>query len=607
MGLFQKAIETYDHMESIAGKEIAGRATLAPVGFISTKVQLAITLKQNGEFAGAERIFSEKTASNGKTVKEDRQIIIPVTESSLGRTISAATTPHPLCDKLMFLCPDHPESYAAYIAQLEEWCGSEYSVSELAAVLKYVKSGTIRSDLSALSGIKDDDFVCWRVRSFDCEKPDDIWQNEDVIASYISFCRRRSEEKSEKALCYVTGEYLPAAKQHLKGVVAYSGNAKLISANDTSNYTYRGRFTDDTEALTVSFIASQKAHNALKWIVANDGVRFGDRTLICWNPKGKKIPKTTVSLFSLFGKTLNAEERPEPSNYRELLRRKIEGYKSFFEPEDEAVTAILEAATTGRLSVSYYSEMKAEDFLERLRYWDESTAWLHRQFGVTAPALRDIVNAAYGALRTNENKQTVETDETLMAGVMQRLLLCRLERAPFPDDVLRAAVRKCSALALYDEENGNRQKQLFTSCAIIRKYRFDHFKEDWVMALEPERKNISYQYGRLLAVLEKAEKDTYEQGEKRQTNAIRMQPIFVKRPMYASKIITEQLKNAYYPRLSIGARRYYDRLIGEIYLQISECENWESDKPLTEEYLMGYYLQKNSLYSKKENNESEEK
>ena len=61
------------------------------------------------------------------------------------------------------------------------------------------------------------------------------------------------------------------------------------------------------------------------------------------------------------------------------------------------------------------------------------------------------------------------------------------------------------------------------------------------MALEPEKKNRNYQFGRLLAVLEKAERDAFDQGEKREPNAMRMQALFVKRPMYASKIIIEQL------------------------------------------------------------------
>ena len=125
------------------------------------------------------------------------------------------------------------------------------------------------------------------------------------------------------------------------------------------------------------------------------------------------------------------------------------------------------------------------------------------------------------------------------------------------------------------------------------------------MSLEATKKDRSYQYGRLMAVLEKIEKDTYDREENRETNAIRMQSIFVKRPAYATKIIIEQLKNGYYPKLNSGTRVYYDKLIGQIMEMISEFGD-DYNKSLTETYLLGYYLQKNDLYTKKTDNEQED-
>lgn len=619
MGLFQKAVETYNRMEGLAGAESEERrAVLAPVGFITTGVKIAITLTENGEFVKAEHIADTFTDNKGKTQKREKKIIIPATEKSAGRTSSSAKfTPHPLCDKLMFICPEYKESYAAYLSQLEEWCNSEYACSEIEAILEYVKKGTVRADVASAYGkkaVKDTDFVCWRVLSDNCAQPEEVWKNQTVINSYINYCQSKADASSEKALCYVSGEFVTSAQQHLKGVVSYLPSAKLISANDKENFTYRGRFTDDAEALTMGFISSQKAHNALKWIVSNDGFSFGSRLIVCWNPKGKKTLNPTVSLFPKFSGT---EENPTPTNYRDILAKTVLGYKKGLDLTDETVTAIFDASmpNSGRLAVCYYSEMAAYDFLERLRFWDETAAWIHPVFGVTSPALKNIVDAAYGVLRKENEMQKTETDEKVLSEAMKRLLLCRLERSPFPADIMRCAVQKCSSLQLYDNDgkSKNRDEQLFTTCAIIKKYRYDRFKEEWIMALEPEKKNRSYQFGRLLAVLEKAERDAFDSDddsdEKREPNAMRMQMLFVKRPMYAAKLIIEQLKNAYYPRLKPGTRNRYDKLIGEIMLVISGCPEGETGKPLGEEYLMGYYLQKNALYTKKnnDNKESEEK
>ena len=510
MGLFQKAVETYDNMVGLVGAESEERkAVLAPVGFITTGVRIVITLTEDGDFVKAEQIFDTFTDNKGKTQKQDKKIIIPATEKSAGRTSSAKSTPHPLCDKLMYLCRENKESYNAYLAQLQDWCDFDFFCPKIKAILEYVKKGTIQADASSVDGVKKDDFVCWRVLSADCSEPEEIWKSPSVIDSYVSYCQSKVNASPEKVLCYISGEQTTPAQQHLKGVVSSSANAKLISANDSENFTYRGRFLTGSDALTVGFLSSQKAHNALKWLVANDGVSFGNRWMICWNPKGKKNPNPLGSLFPNFA----ANEKPTPTNYRDILAMIVHGYKKELELDDETVTAVFEAATNGRLSVCYYSEMKEYDFLEQLRFWDETTAWLHPNFGVTSPILRDIINAAYGVLRTGENMQTVETDEKVFSGAMQRLLLCRLEKSPFPADMMRCAVEKCSSLHLYDEEN--RKKQLFTTCAIIKKYRYDRFKEECNMALEPEKKDRSYQYGRLLAVLEKAERDTFDTDEKK--------------------------------------------------------------------------------------------
>ena len=126
------------------------------------------------------------------------------------------------------------------------------------------------------------------------------------------------------------------------------------------------------------------------------------------------------------------------------------------------------------------------------------------------------------------------------------------------------------------------------------------------MALVPDKQDISYQYGRLLAVLEKIERDTYDKEENRETNAIRMQSVFAQRPQYASRVIWEQLKKAYYPRLKPASRVFYDRLIGEIIERISAFPECEQKRPLGDTYLLGYYLQRNELYTKPNENNTNE-
>lgn len=126
------------------------------------------------------------------------------------------------------------------------------------------------------------------------------------------------------------------------------------------------------------------------------------------------------------------------------------------------------------------------------------------------------------------------------------------------------------------------------------------------MALEPEREDRSYQLGRLLAVLEKAERDSYNQNEAREPNAMRMQSAFTRRPFSVGCLVWEQVKKAYYPKLNPWLRGYYDQLIGQIMEQLSRYSERELNRPLADTYLLGYYLQKNDLYTSKKEKKTEE-
>ena len=233
--------------------------------------------------------------------------------------------------------------------------------------------------------------------------------------------------------------------------------------------------------------------------------------------------------------------------------------------------------------------------MERLKYWDETCCWPNKNFGIQSPSLMNIACYAFGTLRNDK----IEADDGVMKQAMLKLVASRLEKAKIPTDIERILVKKAGTLMLYDDSKaGNwlRSDLLFTACAVIKKYRFDYYREEWNMALEKEKKDRSYQYGRLLAVLEKAERDTYGMDEDREPNAMRMQSVFTQRPQYASRMIWEQVKRGYYRHLSNGQRTYYEKLIGQIMEQLSEYEE-EANKPLEDTYLLGYYLQKNEMYT----------
>ena len=594
MGLLQRALETYDNLSELVGEPIEGKSTLAPVGFITVKMQIEATITVSGDFVRAEKI-------------EDEEIIIPVTEESSGRT--SGKRAHPLCDNVEYICGIDKEKQILYLNQLKKWCESDYSHPMVKAVYSYVSKGTIIQDMEKDKCIiinKDgkikncNDLIGWNIIGLQASSGP-VWKNKELINLYQQFYTRVLNHSATIGKCIITGESDQISKQHLRGIINRYYKAKIISSNDDKNFTYRGRFVSPEEAVTIGYVSSQKSHNVLKWLISNDAVNYESRFFICWNPRKKKIPNIDSPLLPQ-----KADDSfPKPDEYKKILRKIINGYQSQnnvskLQKSDAVIFAAFDATTkdNGRLSITYYSEQQATDYLNRLLEWDSTCCWMYKNFGVSFPSLYQIVLMAYGNQRGNDENAKIEIDSQIKGEQMQRLLSCRISGTKFPRDVMTQMRHKADNLQIYSHKN--REKLLFTVCAVIKKYQYDHWKEDWEMALDEDKKDRSYQFGRLLAVMEKIEYDYYKYAsiESLDTNAIRMQQKFVQRPLYTVDKVMQKLKAAYLPRLSVGARIYYDGLIGEIMERLSEFSD-DLNKPLSETYLLGYYLQKNALYTKK--------
>ncbi len=597
MGLMKQAYDTYCAMEKqYVGVYGEAKEPLVPVSHQIAKADLEITLDSEGNLLDARQVDPKEATT-----------IIPVTEQSAGRTGDTCCA-HPLCDQLRFFSPRYPAKYEAYLTQLHRWEGSPYSHPKLSAIAGYVEKGSILEDMSRLGLISLDEkgmptkeklLVRWRVEAGTEGNVAACWQDRTLFQAFIDYYA--AGQKSDPVYCMVSGKNALPANQHPKKIINICANAKLISANDTSGFTYRGRFQTDAQAMTMSYEASQKIHSALHWLSANQGIAIGGRTFLCWNPQGIEIPKPQATF--LRGNTAN---QVKYSDYRKALSDTLRGWKETIPADAGAVIAAFDAATSGRLALTYYSELPASDFLERLHNWDALCCWNHDPFGIQAPSLYQIANCAFGTVRTSGNQTKLESDDRILRQQVQRLLSCRVDKGKMPADISRAAAVKASNLQIMDTQL--RETVLSTACAVLRKYYYDWDREEWNMSLEPEKKDISYQYGRLLAVFEKIEQDTYDKDEQREPNAIRMQSVFAKRPRYASRILWEQMKKAYYPRLKPWNRVKYDRLIGEIIEQISNLPQAEHEEALKDTYLFGYYLQKKALYTsdKTENSQEEE-
>lgn len=603
MGILQKAVETYDAHVAYVGIERKGHHILTPIGHTIAKAEFEITLDQDGNLIDLTSVDKKQAAT-----------IIPVTEESLNRT-SSAIRPHPLCDKVNYLSGENEEKYHLYIEQLERWETSKFTHPMLTPILHYVKSKPLLDDMKSFGidlektkkglirfrviGIEQENGACWTNRNL--HKAFAEWYKSEYLTSERSM-----------SLCMISGKKDILTDKHPKGIIPISGHAKLLSSNDETNFTYLGRFTEAVQAASVSYEASQKAHNALRWIADEYGKTYKTRCFLCWNPQGKPTPHSAEPFLTGF--SMGTDEEMNPSDYKRELQKTLLGYQSELPANEGVVVAAFDAATTGRLALTYYSEIPAVDFLTRMKDWDDSCCWWtwnpshHKEDQIRAIPLWQIVNCAYGAEQTKNGRVDFVPDEKVFCQQLQRLIACRTENGKFPEDIKRVLTIRASNPQAYTSHLYRRL--LVTTCAVIRKYHHDHQKEDLEMKLEEKRNDRSYLFGRLLAVMEKAERDTYDQAnDGREPTAIRLQAAYSQHPLHTANIIENQLERAYFPRLEPKARIFYKKLIGNLMERlVCVCKSdrdWNS--ALGDTYLIGYYLQNAELYTKREKPEEKKK
>jgi len=610
-----KLYDTYENCMNEVG--VAGtdekRITLLPIAHSTQNAQIEVVINGAGDFLRA-RVLE----------KDESVTIIPVTEDSATR--SSGIAPHPLCDKLQYAAGDYTnyvekkkgeEFYNKYIAQLESWCNSPYSNRKVGAILSYLKKNVLIADLIGQKVLVCDDIgiLAQGVKlgisdqseafvRFKVEIPDDdesaVWLDPEIYESYINYYLSLQEDVD---VCYVKGQKIPCSEKHPAKVRNTADKAKLISANDASGFTYRGRFADKNQVMSVGYETSQKAHNALRWLIEKQGYKNGDQVIIAWGTENQDIPKILEDTQdSIFGKEETCTVSTE-KEFAQRLNRAIAGYGCELDTKAEIVIMGLDAATTGRLSITYYRELDGRDFLNRIENWHKTCIWRHTYKKVSdgvdekgrpkfryltyigAPSPKDITLTVYRD-KANDN---------LKKSTVERLLPCIIDGARLPYDLVNSAVNRVSNPV--SMEKWEWEKALTITCALVKKYRHDKFKEECSMSLDENQKDRSYIFGRLLAIAQQIEEYALNTtGEKRDTNAERLMHQFKLHPYKTWGIITDKLK-PYMARLGTKGTS-----LTELMTRVNSIlpyEEFTSIKKLDDSYILGYYCQRQIFIDEK--------
>ena len=718
--------DLYEKNESHAGKfdisndEKKKPLVLLPLAHTTVLAQIEVSIDGQGNFLRAKKLS-----------KEEALTLIPVSESSAIRTSGQA--PHPLMDTLQYIAGDYDiyirakidkktkqpkivsfrSRYDEFINNLEDWCDSIYVHRKAICILHYLKKacllkdlireqvllvdtdGLLLPDLKIQSVLQEKSFVRFCVETGDTPDFNDdsgsffseVWKDTTLQKSYTDYFISRPENIG---LCYLSGYTGPTTNSFPKKIRHDGDGAKILSSNDNDGFTFRGRFNNSNEAFSIGYESSQKAQNALNWIIRKQGYLRNGLCVVAWESNLKPY----VSIFgdaadaviaahvdNLYdgaiegiggvngdgvsgggsvncngisgaiggGNAYNSDNDSDiisnsnsDSDYgydnydyvddnedngddygdnnfdNELYQqdtnsvtadhfnKALDGFIKNVDNTSNMVVMALDAATQGRLAITYFNRMPYSHYIENIAFWHHSCCWRHAKFinkklvfyeGMAS--MYEIALALYGSeqdglmkLRTDSNRRS-----PMLVATFQKLAPCMLERKRIPKDLVFVAFARASSPLAYQKNNWRRI--LSIACSIVKKTKYDWEGEERNMALELDCTDRSYLYGRLLAVADVVEEATFDANEeKRETNAMRYMNAFSRRPFRTWQVIEERLR-PYFSKLPIQYRNRYKYMLREIKDKF-DTKNFSDDSTLDGLYLLGFHSQINYIYTKKE-------
>lgn len=629
MSWITEAAKIYDLEEDIVGKNIDG-ITLLPLFHSTQKAQIQITIFDDGTFSHADVID-----------EEDSVTIIPVTEDSSSR--SSGIAPHPLCDKLIYIAGDYSiysnnkkahEYFEAYLKQLSIWKNSKFGDKLIDSIYEYLIGGTVITDLIKQSILVYDDkenkfdseIKIQKVPQSDCfvrfvvtdkltNNSVKVWQSNELYNKYIGFC---CSCNNDVQLCYATGEIVPVSYKHMSKIRNSGDKAKLISSNDTSNFTYRGRFANDTEAYSLGRVITQKAHLALRWLIQRSSTYVGTSVIVTWESKMNSTPDINKSIDLGIEELAGNFKKDEDDNivaktqiqYSQQISMAIKGYMKNLDFDSKIMVMSLDAATTGRLSVAMYQEFSASSFYTNLKKWYQQVCWHSVYFTkdkkrvdcVQTPTPISIVKYAYGT----EQNRLISVDDKIKPHILLQIYLCIIQGIDLPDSIVRAIFIKASNPQCYSKTY-IWESVLDVACALFRKYYIDKTGVEYNMELDRKNCNRSYLFGRLAAVADKAESDTFDNDEKRLTNAKRFMSSLIATPFKTWGYIYERIQ-PYMNKIctnNYGSYVVYEKEFEDITAKFRN-EDYVDNSALDSMFFLGFYSQKQDLYTSHKNNNNTE-
>jgi CRISPR-associated protein Csd1 len=582
--ILQELVRYCDRQRNLPDSDIA------PPGWIRRPLDYILVLGPDGECLDLHSNFALK---NGKSVSGSA--LLPAIGKQALKHTNSGKDANLLWDNASFVLgwgDRRNTKLASFIETIKSWLPD--SDEAVRAVLDFLHSlveddTRARAIVERFRAIEDfekrDPVLAFRLLG---DGPICVHERENIRLAYAA----RSNETSEDVVrgrCLITGAIdVPLASNELviKGVWnAQPAGANIVAFNKPAFVSY-GKHDRNGENAPIGSDSSTAYSVALNHLLASsrNRVQVGDASTVFWADAPTQFDGE-FTLADFFGETKDDPDR---------------GVR--------AVQALHQALATGQLPVG---ERDAQFFVLGLAPNAARISvrfWLRAPLAELAPRILQHFADLKVVRRYDSDPATPSLFRLLssvsllgkldnvpprLAGEWMRAIL---EGQPYPATLLNAAVIRCKA-----EQEVTTLRAAVLKAWLNRDHRrahrealanHQHFKEE----LDMQQTDAPYLIGRLFAVLERIQQQA-QPGinatiRDRYYGAASTTPVLVFTTLL-------RLKNAHLKKLSEAQTTYFERLIGETMLALTDFPR-QLTLPQQARFALGYYHQRQAFYTRKE-------
>ena len=582
---------------------------------------IEITLNKNSEVVSVDFLGKEEI------------IIFPITEDSVGRASGIA--PHSLADEISYLSEEEKNKNDVYMNNLKEWIdysriNNKKSILFLEIIQKFLEKKTFleeifknyykknfvsfsNGELKYLDEKQNEKIINMKkvfltfkiIDLFGNDKDYSVTNYKKLHKDYIDYMIEK--EIDRKRVCDISGEEIYCSSKH-RGLF---GTSKLISVSNNDE-TYYGRLKKGEEIISIGHETSQKIHNMLKYFLENkkNYTFLGENSyLINWfsddinNSENISVTRDIDNIYAIFDEVLTVEDKKEISElYNTNILKYLSGNYREVGNKEKYYVMIVNKISNGRVAIKYFRELKKSEFYERVSKWYNTISWKGYDYKEKSkvkkyPGIYKIINYTYGIERSGK----IEFEQKkYRRDLIENLITTMIDGKRIPLNIVKKMYFNISNRQRYDKTWSSVVEM---ACSIFKKYNID-YKNKEVSEDMFDNKDRDFLYGRLLAVFEKMEEATFG-DEKRTTNAQKLWSSFVNNPGKTMNILVDKLQ-PYKRKLENSKRGLFimlEKIIQEITINLMATEDFENNKnkKLNENFIFGYYYQRNEFFKSKDN------